>query len=248
MNRIFISYRREDTLVYVDRLQEDIAGHFGPDEVFRDMDTIEPGSDCRGDRRRARRDRGDAGASSARNGSARRGAGDCTRPATTCGRRSPRACGARASASSRCSSAGRGCPPVRTSPGDISSLTRRNAFDDRHALAGRSLQLFRRLDAMLAEEEAARRDDGGGEQSRAGAKDETRRGLRTPAIDRRSHPRRRGRRSPPCRSPQGFRPGIGAADRAGERARRRLRTRRRRACSSGSLRTPRASAGRTTSR
>ena len=45
MNSIFISYRRGDTLLYADRLQEELGEHFGPDEVFRDMDTITLGSD-----------------------------------------------------------------------------------------------------------------------------------------------------------------------------------------------------------
>jgi hypothetical protein len=45
MNSIFISYRRGDTLVYADRLQEELGEHFGPNEVFRDMDTITLGSD-----------------------------------------------------------------------------------------------------------------------------------------------------------------------------------------------------------
>lgn len=45
MSRIFISYRREDTLTYADRLQEDLGEHYGPDEIFRDLDTIEPGID-----------------------------------------------------------------------------------------------------------------------------------------------------------------------------------------------------------
>lgn len=45
MSRIFISYRREDTLVYADRLQEELGEHFGPDEVFRDLDAIAPGID-----------------------------------------------------------------------------------------------------------------------------------------------------------------------------------------------------------
>jgi TIR domain len=45
MNSIFISYRRSDALVYADRLQEELGEHFGPDEVFRDMDTITIGSD-----------------------------------------------------------------------------------------------------------------------------------------------------------------------------------------------------------
>jgi hypothetical protein len=45
MSRIFISYRREDTLPYADRLQEDLGEHYGADEIFRDMDTIEPGID-----------------------------------------------------------------------------------------------------------------------------------------------------------------------------------------------------------
>jgi TIR domain len=45
VSRIFISYRREDTLPYADRLQEDLSEHYGADEIFRDMDAIEPGID-----------------------------------------------------------------------------------------------------------------------------------------------------------------------------------------------------------
>lgn len=183
MNRIFISYRREDTLVYADRLQEDIAGHFGPDEVFRDMDTIEPGSDfvaaidgALGEtevmlvvigpkwlgpegRRRLHE------------------SGDYVRAEVAAGLRSPRVRvipvlvgGAR-------------MPAGDELPGDISSLTRRNAFEmiDTRWRADRS-ELFRRLDAMLAEDAAARTDEEAGEGARAGAKGDGRRSLRTPAI------------------------------------------------------------------
>jgi TIR domain len=45
MSRIFISYRREDSLPYADRLQEDLSEHYGAGEIFRDMDTIGPGMD-----------------------------------------------------------------------------------------------------------------------------------------------------------------------------------------------------------
>jgi TIR domain-containing protein len=44
-NRIFINYRRDDTLPYADRLQEELGEQFGSDEVFRDLDTLEPGLD-----------------------------------------------------------------------------------------------------------------------------------------------------------------------------------------------------------
>jgi hypothetical protein len=45
MSRIFISYRREDSLLYADMLQEDIGEHYGADAVFRDLDDIGPGID-----------------------------------------------------------------------------------------------------------------------------------------------------------------------------------------------------------
>ena len=45
MSRIFISYRRDDSLLYADMLQEDIGERYGPDEVFRDLDDIGPGID-----------------------------------------------------------------------------------------------------------------------------------------------------------------------------------------------------------
>ncbi len=247
MNRIFISYRREDTLVYADRLQEDIAGHFGPDEVFRDMDAIEPGSDFVAaidgalsetevmlvvigpkwlgpeGRRRLHE------------------AGDYVRAEVAAGLRSPRVRvipvlvgGAR-------------MPAGEELPGDISSLTRRNAFEmiDTRWRADRS-ELFRRLDAMLAEDEAAR----------------TTRPAKAPGPGRRETgdeacARRRSwwrSSSPSQRSGFSSRSSSGIQARARRRrpsrgrARRRLRTHRRRACSSGSSRTPRASAGRMTSR
>jgi hypothetical protein len=45
VSRIFINYRREDALTYADRLQETLSEHYGTDEVFRDVDAIEPGVD-----------------------------------------------------------------------------------------------------------------------------------------------------------------------------------------------------------
>jgi hypothetical protein len=45
MARIFISYRREDSGASAGRLHERLRGHFGPDNVFMDIDTIEPGLD-----------------------------------------------------------------------------------------------------------------------------------------------------------------------------------------------------------
>ena len=45
MSSIFISYRRAGTSGYGGRLQEDLCHHFGRDRVFRDIDSIRPGSD-----------------------------------------------------------------------------------------------------------------------------------------------------------------------------------------------------------
>lgn len=43
--RIFISYRREDTAYPVGWLFDRLVGHFGRDQVFKDMDSIELGED-----------------------------------------------------------------------------------------------------------------------------------------------------------------------------------------------------------
>jgi hypothetical protein len=45
MAGIFISYRREDGTAYAGRLYDHLANHFGKDNVFMDVDTIEPGVD-----------------------------------------------------------------------------------------------------------------------------------------------------------------------------------------------------------
>ena len=45
MPRIFISYRREDSLPYAGRLFDGLAARFGDDQVFMDIDTILPGED-----------------------------------------------------------------------------------------------------------------------------------------------------------------------------------------------------------
>ncbi|MGE3798169.1 MAG: toll/interleukin-1 receptor domain-containing protein [Thermomicrobiales bacterium] len=44
-NRIFISYRRNDSAGYAGRLYDDLVDQFGEERVFRDIDTIEPGED-----------------------------------------------------------------------------------------------------------------------------------------------------------------------------------------------------------
>jgi hypothetical protein len=43
--RIFISYRREESRHFVGRLGDWLINYFGTDQVFRDVDTIEPGAD-----------------------------------------------------------------------------------------------------------------------------------------------------------------------------------------------------------
>lgn len=43
MSRIFLSYRREDTAAHAGRLYDRLAAHFGPDQLFMDIDRIEPG-------------------------------------------------------------------------------------------------------------------------------------------------------------------------------------------------------------
>ena len=42
---IFISYRRSDTAYVVDRLSQTLAGQFGRESVFRDVESIAPGED-----------------------------------------------------------------------------------------------------------------------------------------------------------------------------------------------------------
>lgn len=43
--RIFISYRRADSAGYAGRIYDRLAGHFGENAIFMDVDTIEGGSD-----------------------------------------------------------------------------------------------------------------------------------------------------------------------------------------------------------
>jgi len=45
MSKIFISYRREDTVGYAISLHDRFADRFGADQVFMDIDSIEPGED-----------------------------------------------------------------------------------------------------------------------------------------------------------------------------------------------------------
>src|SRR5262249_31534926 len=43
--KVFINYRREDTAPYAGRLYDHLTAHFGEDQVFIDIDQIEPGED-----------------------------------------------------------------------------------------------------------------------------------------------------------------------------------------------------------
>jgi len=43
MGGIFISYRREDSRLYAGRLRDTLSNHFGAEQVFRDIDTMNPG-------------------------------------------------------------------------------------------------------------------------------------------------------------------------------------------------------------
>lgn len=45
MGGIFLSYRREDSAGWTGRLSEHLKERFGPDFIFMDIDTIEPGAD-----------------------------------------------------------------------------------------------------------------------------------------------------------------------------------------------------------
>src|SRR6516162_6379419 len=47
MTRIIISYRRDDSLDITGRIFDRLAGHFGREAVFRDIDNIPPGADFR---------------------------------------------------------------------------------------------------------------------------------------------------------------------------------------------------------
>src|ERR1700756_173676 len=43
--KVFINYRRDDTAPYAGRLYDRLTAHFGEDQVFIDIDQIEPGED-----------------------------------------------------------------------------------------------------------------------------------------------------------------------------------------------------------
>src|SRR5687767_11777987 len=45
MANIFMSYRREDTAPYAGRLYDRLAAQFGKDQIFIDVDRIQPGDD-----------------------------------------------------------------------------------------------------------------------------------------------------------------------------------------------------------
>ena len=45
MAGIFLSYRREDAGGHAGRLYDQLQVHFGPEKVFRDIDTLSPGTD-----------------------------------------------------------------------------------------------------------------------------------------------------------------------------------------------------------
>src|ERR1700730_1735965 len=47
MPRITISYRRDDSGVITGRIFDRLAGHYGRESVFRDIDSIPPGADFR---------------------------------------------------------------------------------------------------------------------------------------------------------------------------------------------------------
>ena len=47
MTRIIISYRRDDSLDMTGRIFDRLAGHFGREAIFRDIDNIPPGADFR---------------------------------------------------------------------------------------------------------------------------------------------------------------------------------------------------------
>lgn len=45
MSKLFISYRREDAAGYAISLHDRLADRFGADQLFMDIDSIEPGED-----------------------------------------------------------------------------------------------------------------------------------------------------------------------------------------------------------
>jgi hypothetical protein len=45
MPRIFISYRREDSIAYAGRIYDRLSAHFGAESIFMDIDTLDPGVD-----------------------------------------------------------------------------------------------------------------------------------------------------------------------------------------------------------
>lgn len=46
-SRIFISYRREDSDIWVGRLADELRKHFPPEQIFQDIASIDPGADFR---------------------------------------------------------------------------------------------------------------------------------------------------------------------------------------------------------
>ena len=45
MSKIFINYRRDDTSGYAGRMYDRLAKHFGEDQIFMDIEHIDPGAD-----------------------------------------------------------------------------------------------------------------------------------------------------------------------------------------------------------
>src|SRR4051812_3580621 len=45
MPNLFVSYRRSDAPAHAGRLYDRLAGRFGADSVFHDLDSLEPGAD-----------------------------------------------------------------------------------------------------------------------------------------------------------------------------------------------------------
>ncbi|MDQ3979954.1 MAG: toll/interleukin-1 receptor domain-containing protein, partial [Actinomycetota bacterium] len=45
MSGVFISYRREDTAYIAGRLHDELAARFGDQQIFRDVDSMRPGTD-----------------------------------------------------------------------------------------------------------------------------------------------------------------------------------------------------------
>ena len=45
MPRIFISYRRDDSIAYAGRIYDRLSARFGTENIFMDIDTLDPGVD-----------------------------------------------------------------------------------------------------------------------------------------------------------------------------------------------------------